>query len=353
MTPRSARTAAAAATLAGVLALTGSAATAGPDLPDLPILGDSTTTTVAPTTTLAPPPPAFWIYFSRSSQGVHPDLWRVDPATITAADPDGDAQPVTAVNTDAWEYSADVSPDGRTLAFVSDRDGDDDIYLLDLVAPGAQPVQLTKNTTADRAPAWAPDGRSIAYVGWVPIAKRTTAQRVQITKIADGTTRTISDSEPHQHDTPAWNPDGTELAFSAGYHNDADLFIADVASGTVTRRLTDGPVKDVHRSPDWSPDGTSIVYTRQEVAGSTRDLDLFVVAAGGGRPVPVVTGVETSAEQGEWHPGGRSIVFSGLSQQHRQLHLVTRGDDGQWGPPVRLLTSDGYDTQPTWATVAP
>lgn len=338
--------------LAGVLALTGSAASAGPDLPDLPPIGSTTTSAPTVTTTTLPPAPVYRVYFSRSEPGVHPDLWRVDPGTISASDPDGNAAPVPGANSSAWEYSADVSPDGRTLVFVSDRDGDDDLYLLDLTTAGAEPVALTKNTTSDRSPVWSPDGTAIAHVSWVQTGKRTTHPRVQITTVGNGTTRTIADPEPRLHDTPVWSPDGTKLVFSAGYTNDADLLLADVASGTLLRKLTDGPAREVHRSPDWSPDGKRIVFTRQEVAGSVRDLDLLVVGADGGSPQPVVAGAETDAEHGEWHPDGASIIFSGLSRDHRQLHRVTAGADGRWSPPTRFLSTDGFDTQPTWARVA-
>ena len=344
----SARLTATAASLAGLLALTGSVATADP-VPDLPILGGSTTTTS--TAPPAPPPSVHRLFFSRSGAGAHPDLWSVDPATVTSGDADGDAAPVAAANSADWDYSADVSRDGRSLVFVSDRDGDDELYVLDLATPGARPVQLTSNSTADRSPAWSPDGRSIAYVGWVPTGKRTSAARVLVLTVDGGATRVVSDPEPHQHATPAWSPDGSQLVYSAGYESDADLYVADAASGQVLRRLTNGSSKQVDRSPDWAPDGSRIAFTRQEVAGRVRQMDILVVAVEGGAPVPVVSG-STFAEHPAWHPDGRSLAFSGLSQEVRQLYRVSVLATGGWSEPARLLSSDGYDTQPAWGLVS-
>lgn len=57
----------------------------------------------------------------------------------------------------------EISPDGRKLAFSSDRDGNHEIYVLDLTVSGATPVRLTTATGEDVGPSWSPDGSSIAF----------------------------------------------------------------------------------------------------------------------------------------------------------------------------------------------
>ncbi len=53
------------------------------------------------------------------------------------------------------------SPDGRRIAFESDRDGNDEIYVMN--ADGSGVTRLTDNDAIDRSPAWSPDGRRIAF----------------------------------------------------------------------------------------------------------------------------------------------------------------------------------------------
>ena len=71
----------------------------------------------------------------------------------------GQAQPLT--NSIAWDFQARFSPDGRSIAFISDRDGADNIWIMD--PKGENPQQVSKETmNLVHSPAWSPDGRFIA-----------------------------------------------------------------------------------------------------------------------------------------------------------------------------------------------
>jgi TolB protein len=71
--------------------------------------------------------------------------------------------PATIVNTtnDDWDSSPVWSPDGKQIAFNSDRDGDDEVFVMD--ADGTNVRQLTANDDWDSDPAWSPDGKQIAF----------------------------------------------------------------------------------------------------------------------------------------------------------------------------------------------
>ncbi len=90
----------------------------------------------------------------------------------------------------------EISPDGRKLAFSSDRDGNYEIYVLDLTVAGATPVRLTTATGEDVGPSWSPDGSSIAFTSHrdgnaeIYIMTATGAQQTNFTN------RPVDDFEP-------------------------------------------------------------------------------------------------------------------------------------------------------------
>jgi dipeptidyl aminopeptidase/acylaminoacyl peptidase len=118
------------------------------------------------------------------------------------------------------------SPDGRSIAFVSrrrpdfDRNDNFDLYVVD-ASPGASPRQLTTFEGPDmdpdwgsRAPAWSPDGRLIAYVqGGKPELIYYAVQRLAVVPAAGGPARVLTPSLDRNVLSPAWTPDGSSVLF--------------------------------------------------------------------------------------------------------------------------------------------
>ncbi len=172
----------------------------------------------------------------------------------------GELRQLTDENTKAW--SPVWSPDGDRLAFVTDVDGDQEIYLID--ADGANLVNLTSNPDGfDGAPAWSPDGEWILFV-----SDREAVEdyyQDDIYKIRpDGADLTRLTDHPEEDTAPSWSLDGTQIAFVREMPESYEIFVMD-ADGANQRRLTDNLAYDW--SPTWSPDGSRILFT------STRDAE--------------------------------------------------------------------------------
>ena len=75
-----------------------------------------------------------------------------------------DGSNVTRLTTDpGFDFYPAWSPDGSLIAFMSDRDGNNEVYVMSVWADGSDPVNLTNHPAGDGFPAWSPDGSLIAF----------------------------------------------------------------------------------------------------------------------------------------------------------------------------------------------
>jgi dipeptidyl aminopeptidase/acylaminoacyl peptidase/actin-like ATPase involved in cell morphogenesis len=163
------------------------------------------------------------------------------------------------------------SPDGTRLAFVSDKDGPSDVYILELAT--GKLSNLTDSPEDDGDPAWSPDGRSIAY--WSRVGGN---QDLYVIPAVGGDARRLT-TDPADDADPAWRPGGKALAYAAQPGGSWEIFTM-TAEGTGRRQLTDNDTDD--QDPSWSSDGRQIAFESKRDAPDRPDFaDLYVMAADG------------------------------------------------------------------------
>ncbi|PYQ82550.1 MAG: peptidase S9, partial [Acidobacteria bacterium] len=221
-----------------------------------------------------------------------------------------------------------ISPDGRYVVFLSERDGYSvDVFLAD--AATGTVVRKLLSTAADAhfdslqfiesAGAWDPKGRRFALA-----TLRDGHPELTIFDMPDGEVRQeLAVPGVDQIFSPTWSPSGAELAFSALKGGVTDLFAIDVATGHL-RELTTDAYSDLQ--PSWSPDGQRLVFATDRFSSSLSrlsfgryelailDLATLMVHPLGGRS----SGKNIDPH---WSPDGASVYFvsdaGGISNLHR------------------------------------
>jgi Tol biopolymer transport system component/tRNA A-37 threonylcarbamoyl transferase component Bud32 len=162
-----------------------------------------------------------------------------------------EAIPVTTGN-QAIEGIA-VSPDGKWLAFDSNRSGNQDIYKMPV--GGGELEKLTTHPSDDFLPSWSPNGKEIVFYSF-----RKGNRDIHLMTADGGSIRQLTD-DPAQERYPDWSPDGKHLVFMSDKTGRQEIFVLSRVEEDngwgVPKQLT----FDEGAYPRWSPDGSLIVYT--------------------------------------------------------------------------------------------
>jgi dipeptidyl aminopeptidase/acylaminoacyl peptidase len=264
-----------------------------------------------------------------------------------------------------------ISPDGSRVAYqVWWVDREQNEYRGAIwVAPldgSREPRQFTSGERRDGSPRWSPDGRWLAFTSNRRSEK--TAPQLYVMPADGGEPRALTDAK-EAVESFAWSPDSTRIAYAMrvrdpAYEEEDDakraprrftrlvykldtvgwvgdrrkhVFVVDLVGGE-PRQLTDGDCENDH--PSWSPDGQRVVFSA--LRGERWDIELvsrlYVVDASGGEPA-VLTGDDGSCDMPAFSPDGSRIAYRYVLEDGTFPHNGQLGVMNADGSEPRLLTS--------------
>ena len=245
---------------------------------------------------------------------------------------DPDISTVTNITKDSRAHEAlpAWSPTGDKIVFVSNRDGNSEIYTMN--PDGSDVHRLTRHPASDFTPTWLPDGR----VGFV---SNHGGRFYDIyTMDADGGNLVRLTKESSEEVAPVWSPDGTQTAFVSNRDGNTEVYVMN-ADGSDVRNLTNNPAEDFE--PEWSPDGTRILFTSDRRNGQT---DIYAMNADGTNVIPIAQHPAADSE-GTWSPDGTQVMFVSARKGILGLYRMTVGESRA----LRLGQSPGSgDFGPRW-----
>lgn len=176
-----------------------------------------------------------------------------------------DTSTFTRLTYGTWsDITPALSPDGKRVAFASNRGGHWDLYTLDLLS--GETAQLTNTPQYDSSPSWSPDQAWMAFETY-----QNGSLDIAILSLTDLTQPPIllTDDAGSEH-SPAWAPNGREIAFVSDSSGSADIWIADL--NKTENRLTDltNTPRVAENHPVWSPDGSHLAWS---ASSQTSDYD--------------------------------------------------------------------------------
>lgn len=306
-------------------------------------------------------PDGAWVAYTVSMPDVTKDEWDSD---VWMTSWNG-RQSLRLTTSKSSEHAPRWSPDGRYLAFLSDRDDArevDQIWLLDRGGGEAERITNLPGGVTDYA--WSPDGRRLALIASDPdpdsaatssdTSRHTTRRPIVIDRfqfkldetgylgvrrdhlylfdLASRKTDLLTPGD-YNEQSPSWSPEGRSIAFVSKRRpdfdrtNNWDLYLVEAKTGAVPRQLTtfEGPDHDpdwTNRAPGWSPDGKYLTY----VQGGPLKLIYYagqkvaVIPAAGGQAKVLTPTLDRNPLSPAFSREGGSVFF--LLEDDRVFHLA-------------------------------
>jgi TolB protein len=218
------------------------------------------------------------------------------------------------------------------VALVSNRDGNDEIYMMDY--DGANQTRITFNKVKDYMPAWSPDQRTIAFTSY----KRGNAD-LYLRNIYEGKETLIASKGTNY--AAAFSPDGKKLAFCSTMSEDgnAEIYVLDLETMKV-KRLTYNSAIDT--APSWSPTGREIAFTSDRTGQGAPQV--YIMDAEGSNVRKASFG-GNYFDSPAWSPTGDRIVYVSRVENIFDLYVLNL----RTNQTTKLTESNARNETPSWS----
>jgi len=229
-------------------------------------------------------------------------------------------------NDNAFNFGLSWSRDGNRLAFCSTLNGGFEIYIIDVIditeASFTDPLRITNNSVMDFSPTWSPDGLYLAFD-----SQFNGNPSIVIMNLDNGNITPL-DTSPVNGNQPSWSPVENRIAFAS-----SQGIYSVTTSGTGLQQVTSG----YSLVPEYSPDGDKIAYVATYAAE-----DIFIVNSDGTDNHRITTSAENDFVP-SWSPEGNRLVYEGSIAGVDQICVIDTD-----GTNYLQLTTAGVNTGPAW-----
>ena len=215
------------------------------------------------------------------------------------------------------------------IAFLSLQNGNKELFVMD--QEGVNIRQLTRDRSIVLSPAWSPDGKELAITTYRDRNPDLFAVSL------NGVGRRPLSQQPGINSAPMWSPDGSRLAFVMSKDGNPEIYTMN-RHGMDLRRVTNHPAIDT--SPAWSPTGRQIAF----VSGRAGSPQVYIMDAEGSN-VRRLTYQGNYNASPSWSPRGDRIAFASLEGGRFDVYVINVDGNGL----SRLTMGNGSNENPSWS----
>jgi TolB protein len=220
------------------------------------------------------------------------------------------------------------------VAFVSDRTGKKEIYVMDY--DGFNPIKVTSNFSHAMAPAWSPSGDKIIFTAITKDKRNVRNHNLFVYELSSGKISMLS-NKSGINSGAAYAPNGKQLALTMSFVGNPEIFLMNPET-KVAQRITHSYGLDV--DPSWSPDGSQIAFVSDR---SGRPM-LYKMLSNGGNIQRLTFAGDYNATP-SWSPNGNKIAFAGWDKGKFDIFIMNPD-----GTSIERLTKDmGNNEDPDFA----
>ena len=242
---------------------------------------------------------------------------------------DGSENPKRLTSTrDDGESSPKYSPGATSIAFLSDRNGDDDLYVMDVLGNGEQRAVETDGKRTSFA--WSPDGTRIAYV-----SEEANETEIHVVDVEEKQERRLTKNAATEQ-LGNWSPDGVWIVYAVTDDSDSQGIYKKNPDGVDEIQLTES----ADSKPQFSPDGSRIAY--ESIRNG--ELEIYIIDEDAENETNV-SGDSGNDTDFDWSPDSRKLVFVSDRDGNPEIYIVDR--DG--GNLTRLTNNRATDSSPRWS----